>query len=65
MEVLVAAMAREFGGEELELPLPRLEYHDVMERYGSDRPDLRFGMELKDLAEIADDDRLQGLAPGD
>ena len=53
MEVLVAAMAREFGGEEVKLPLPRLEYHDVMERFGSDRPDLRYGLELKDLAAIA------------
>jgi aspartyl-tRNA synthetase len=54
MEVLVAAMAREFGGEEPTLPLPRLDYHDVMERYGTDRPDLRFGMELSDLADIAE-----------
>jgi len=54
MEVLVAAMAREFGGEEIELPLPRLDYHDVMERYGTDRPDLRFGMEIADLADVAE-----------
>ncbi len=54
MEVLVAAMAREFGGEELKLPLPRLDYQDVMERYGTDRPDLRFGMELADLADVAE-----------
>jgi aspartyl-tRNA synthetase len=53
MELLVAAMAREFGGQELKLPLPRLDYHDVMERFGNDRPDLRFGMELKDVADIA------------
>jgi len=54
MEILVARMAKEFGGEELTLPLLRLEYHDVMERFGSDRPDLRYGLELKDLADIAD-----------
>ncbi len=54
MEILVAAMAREFGGEEVALPLPRLDYHDVMERFGSDRPDLRYGLELKDLASIAE-----------
>ena len=54
MEILVAAMAREFGGEELTLPLPRLDYHDVMERFGNDRPDLRYGLELKDVAAIAE-----------
>jgi aspartyl-tRNA synthetase len=53
MEVLVAAMAREFSGEELKLPLPRIDYHDAIERFGSDRPDLRYGLELKDVADIA------------
>jgi aspartyl-tRNA synthetase len=53
METLVAAIAREFSGEELKLPLPRLDYHDAVERFGSDRPDLRYGMELKDVADIA------------
>jgi aspartyl-tRNA synthetase len=53
MEVLVAALAREFTGEELKLPLPRLDHHDVVERFGSDRPDLRFGLELKDVADLA------------
>jgi len=54
METLIAELAREFGGEEPSLPLPRLEYHDVMERYGSDRPDLRYDMQLKDVADIAE-----------
>ncbi|MFO0907925.1 MAG: aspartate--tRNA ligase [Isosphaeraceae bacterium] len=53
MEPLVAALAKEFSGEEITLPLPRLDYHDVMERYGNDRPDLRYGVELKDVADIA------------
>jgi aspartyl-tRNA synthetase len=53
MEPLVAAMAREFTGEEITLPLPRLDYHDVVERFGNDRPDLRYGLELKDVADIA------------
>jgi aspartyl-tRNA synthetase len=53
MEVLVRAIAREFTGEQLKLPLPRLEYHEAMERYGVDRPDLRYELELKDVADLA------------
>ena len=47
MEPLVAAMAREFSGEELTLPLPRLEYHDVdgAVRQRPARPALRHGAE--------------------
>ncbi len=55
METLVAAMAKQFGGEELKLPLYRIEYHDAMERYGNDRPDLRYGLELKDVADVAEE----------
>ena len=53
MEPLVASIAQEFGGETITLPLPRVDYADAMERYGVDRPDLRYGMELKDVADLA------------
>jgi aspartyl-tRNA synthetase len=53
MEGLVVSIAREFTGEDLTIPLPRIEYHDAMERYGNDRPDLRYAVELKDVADIA------------
>src|SRR4030042_4918115 len=34
------------------IPFPRLRYADVMERYGNDKPDIRFGLELRDLSDI-------------
>ncbi len=40
---------------DLPLPLPRLTYTDAMERYGSDKPDVRFGMELIDLTDVVSD----------
>lgn len=39
-------------GRKIEMPLPRLTYKDAMERYGSDKPDTRFGMEIYDLSDI-------------
>lgn len=36
-------------------PLPRLTYKDAMERYGSDKPDTRFGMEIQDLSDVVKD----------
>ncbi len=34
-------------------PFPRLKYADIMDKYGTDKPDLRFGLEIHDLSEIA------------
>jgi len=50
---LVEAFVREVRGQQVKLPLDRISYADAMEKYGSDKPDLRFGMELVDVAEIA------------
>ena len=50
---LIAELMQELREEALELPIPRYSYQDVMTRYGTDKPDLRFGMELEDISEIA------------
>lgn len=43
---------KEALGIELPLPLPRLTYREAMERYGSDKPDTRYGMEIYDLSDL-------------
>ncbi|WP_405085758.1 aspartate--tRNA ligase [Microbispora sp. NBC_01389] len=48
-EALIGRIWKETLGYELPLPLPRMTYAEAMARYGSDKPDLRFGVELTDL----------------
>ncbi|HVB44349.1 MAG TPA: aspartate--tRNA ligase [Streptosporangiaceae bacterium] len=48
-EDLVQRLWREIAGYEVQRPIPRLTYADAMARFGSDKPDLRFGCELVDL----------------
>jgi aspartyl-tRNA synthetase len=50
MEDCIAYVWRKALGIELTRPLPRLEHADALARYGSDKPDLRFGLELCDVA---------------
>ncbi|RKJ80133.1 aspartate--tRNA ligase [Butyricicoccus sp. 1XD8-22] len=44
---------KEVLGIDIQLPLPRLPYREAMDRFGSDKPDLRFGFEIQDLSDIA------------
>jgi aspartyl-tRNA synthetase len=54
-ESLVHRLLREIAGVEVALPFPRLSFAEAMDRYGSDKPDLRFGLEVRDVgAAVAD-----------
>jgi aspartyl-tRNA synthetase len=50
---LVAKLAKEILGLEVNLPLEKMTYDEALERYGHDSPDLRFNMELVDVTELA------------
>ncbi len=54
-EELIQRMFKEIKGIDIELPIPRMTYKEAMERFGSDKPDLRFGFELKDISNIVKD----------
>jgi aspartyl-tRNA synthetase len=52
MERMVAAVWRECIGAELDTPFPRLPHDEAQARFGSDKPDLRFGVEIEDATEL-------------
>jgi aspartyl-tRNA synthetase len=53
IEGMMAELFEKILGVKLALPLPRLEYREAMDRFGTDRPDTRFGLEMKDISEFA------------
>lgn len=50
---LIAFVMKKVRGVDIQIPLPRYTYRDMMERYGSDKPDLRFGLEIVDVGMVA------------
>jgi len=62
VEGLVAAIWRRVKGVELRVPFPRLAYDEAMARFGSDKPDLRFAMELTDVSPLFAGGEFQAFA---
>lgn len=61
MEGLLARIFEEVLGQKLSLPLPRLTYDEAMARFGSDKPDIRFGLELCDATEAVRETKGGGI----
>ncbi|MED4225764.1 aspartate--tRNA ligase [Neobacillus cucumis] len=55
METMLSGLMKEVKGVEVSAPFPRMTYAEAMSRFGSDKPDTRFGLELVDLSEIVKD----------
>ena len=54
-ERLLHKLFKELLNVEIPQPIPRMTWQEAMDRYGSDKPDIRFGMELKDVSEVVKD----------
>jgi aspartyl-tRNA synthetase len=54
MEGLMQELFRQIMDTDIEIPFPRLTYQESMDRFGNDKPDLRFGLELRDMADLAE-----------
>lgn len=61
-EKMIAYIFEEVLGVEIKLPFPRMTYKEAMERYGTDKPDTRFGMELINISDLVKDSEFRVFA---
>ncbi|MDY7037537.1 MAG: aspartate--tRNA ligase [Thermodesulfobacteriota bacterium] len=54
-EGMMAGLFRKIMDKDIAIPIPRMEYKEAIARFGTDRPDIRFGMEIMDITDIAGD----------
>ncbi len=52
LEAIATTVTKAIRGADIDRPFPRLTWHEAIERYGTDKPDLRFGMEINDLSGV-------------
>ncbi|KOP83564.1 aspartate--tRNA ligase [Bacillus sp. FJAT-21945] len=62
MENMMSKIMKEVKGIDVQIPFPQMTYQEAMDRYGSDKPDTRFEMELTDLSEIVKDSSFKVFA---
>jgi aspartyl-tRNA synthetase len=62
LEAIVAQVVKDVRGVDIPRPIPRMTYADAMARYGTDKPDTRFGMEIVDLGEVFADSEFRAFA---
>ncbi|OGP97940.1 MAG: aspartate--tRNA ligase, partial [Deltaproteobacteria bacterium RBG_19FT_COMBO_46_9] len=54
-EGMMKTLFKEIMGKDISTPIPRLEYREAMDRFGTDKPDMRFGMELREITDLVAD----------
>ncbi len=52
LEAMVKRIWKEVLGQDIQTPFPRMPFKEAMDRFGSDKPDVRFGLELKDISAV-------------
>lgn len=62
LEAIVARVVKDVRGVDIQRPIPRMTYTEAMARYGSDKPDIRFGMEITDLGEVFSESDFRAFA---
>jgi aspartyl-tRNA synthetase len=62
LEEVVAAVVSSLRGEEVATPFPRMTYSEAMARFGTDKPDTRFGMEIVELSDVFSDTEFNAFA---
>lgn len=61
IEVMVQKIHKKIYNKTLNLPLPRYSYQEVFQRFGTDKPDMRFGLEIKDVTSLFESTKLKFL----
>ncbi|MCA9835489.1 MAG: aspartate--tRNA ligase [Trueperaceae bacterium] len=61
-EALMAHVVKTALNKDIDIPFKRLSYQDAMNRFGSDKPDIRFGLELSDLSEVFAHSEFRGFS---